>query len=312
MKREATADVIAPRERASATPALRRPTALGASAAPALASLGERTLRRQQQWFLAFITTPEAEPAALDGAAAAELVSGGPTLSSAERLEIYRQAYHARLVECLADDYPVLKHALGDAEFEARCRAYIARHPSRSPSLNGFGAHFAQFCRTASFSHAAFSADLAALEWAIVEAIHAPTAQGIDAEALAAVPAERWSEARLQPNPSLRVLSLEYPANAYFQAVKNGGAPAIPERRATQVAVYRTGRSVWRMELSPGFAALVESLVNGAPLAAALEAVEPLLEGASAAERAETLGSWFRHTVSSGLFSGLGFAARPR
>lgn len=306
MKREATADLVVDRERASATPALRRSVPL-AAAERAATALGERTLASQQRWFLDFVTTPEAAPPALDVSAAAELVTAGPALSAFERLEIYRQAYHARLIECLADDYPVLKTALGDDGFETLARAYIARHPSQGPSLNGFGRALSAFCRVEPLDHGAFAADLAALEWAIVDAIHAPTVRGIDPETLAAVPGERWPQARLVVNPSLRVLELTYPANSFFQAVKSGAVPAIPSPAPTRVAVYRTGRSVWRMELMPGFAALVEWLASGVTLGVALERVEPLLVGADDAERAQTLGNWFRNTVSSGLFSGLGF-----
>ena len=74
-----------------------------------------------------------------------DLLTAGPRLSALERLDIYRRGYGARLVECLADDYPVLQHALGDGPFEDLCRAYIAAHPTRGPSLNFFGRHMACF-----------------------------------------------------------------------------------------------------------------------------------------------------------------------
>ena len=56
-------------------------------------------------------------------------------------------AYFARLVECLADDYPCVQYALGEDRFEEIARRYIEAHPSSSPSLNWFGRGFEQFAR---------------------------------------------------------------------------------------------------------------------------------------------------------------------
>ena len=73
-------------------------------------------------------------------------VTPGPRLTAAERFDIYRSGYHARLVECLLDDYPVLAAMLDrddEGQFGALCRAYVDRHPSASPNLNGFGRHMA-------------------------------------------------------------------------------------------------------------------------------------------------------------------------
>jgi hypothetical protein len=312
VKREATADAISDRDRASATPALRRHEARAPVVSKPLGAERERTLSAQQDCFFRAVTTPESEPALLDDAAAARLVTASARLSALDRLEIYRQAYHARLIECLADDYSVLQVMLGDQAFEALARAYIHHHPSRGPSLNRFGAALPEFCRRQPLPEPVFAANLASLEWAIVDAIHAPTVSGITAQAVAEVSPERWPTARLRPNPSLRILVHDYPANQYFQAVRGGGSAPVPSRAPSTVAVYRTGMSVWRMELAPGFVALVECLASGVALGDALSRVEPLLGGETEAEQAQTLGNWFRHTVSSGLFCALEFGSTEK
>ncbi|HEY3253248.1 MAG TPA: DNA-binding domain-containing protein, partial [Polyangiaceae bacterium] len=214
MNREATADALGLHERASATPeraGASQPATLGH--APAWTE-GKLDLRAQQEWFAAIVSTPQAEPAPVDEQSAAHLVTPSATLSSLQRIEIYRRGYHARLIECLVDDYPVLEHALGAEEFEALCRRYIARHPSSAPSLNYFGRHMADLCRSEALPDAGFLADLATLEWAIVLSIHAPTAPAIGFEDLGQVPSERWPGARFRVNPSLEILRLGYPANA--------------------------------------------------------------------------------------------------
>ena len=305
MNREATIDALGLHERASATPEhndCARPVALGR--APAWTE-GELGLRAQQEWFAAIISTPQDEPAPVDEQSAPRLIKKSHTLTSLERIDIYRRGYHARLLECLADDYPVLQHSLGEDAFEALSRRYIARYPSAAPSLNYFGRYFADFCRTEPLPEPGFAADLAALEWAIVLSIHAPTVEAIGFEDLGQVPSERWPAARFRVNPSLRILRLTYPANAYLQAYRQGRPVSVPAARPTSVAVYRTGRSVWRLELEPAMVTLVESLGSGVPLEAGLSQVQASLAHESEQEIAKKIAHCFQHSVSSGLFSAI-------
>jgi hypothetical protein len=303
VNRQPTADAIGTHERASATPVraeIQHPLRHGS--APQWDNIG-LSLRSQQEWFAAIVTMPESQPAPVDAASAARLVTPSATLSALERLEIYRRSYHARLIECLADDYPVLEHALGEEAFESLCRGYIAHHPSTGPNLNVFGCHMPEFCRTEPVPAPGFAADLAALEWAVVLAIHAATAAPLTLDDLSKVPGERWPEARLVANPSLRILHLDYPANAYLQDYRKGATPSIPSPHETWVAVYRTGRNVWRMELQHPMVVLVQSLMGGATLAVSLSRVEPLLETHVGTDPASMVRNWFRHGISSGLFS---------
>lgn len=307
MTREATVDALGLHERASATPTHAH---THAHAAPQLGqapswSQGALDLRQQQEWFAAIVSTPQSAPAPVDAASAARLIKPSATLSSLERIDIYRRGYHARLIECLVDDYPVLQHLLGESEFDELCRAYIAEHPSSAPSLNYFGRHMADFCRARSLPEPGFAADLATLEWAIVLAIHAPTSEGIGMEDLTRVPPDRWPAARFTVNPSLRVLELGHPVNAYLQAFRQGNAAPSRAARATCVAVYRTGRNVWRLELDPAMIAMVGALGSGATLEAALARVQALLADKAEAEAVRLVSHCFQNSIQSGLFSAI-------
>jgi hypothetical protein len=242
------------------------------------------TLRDVQLWFAGAVMT---------GAALEEAdrrLTAGPRLGARGRLDVYRHGYEARLVECLADDYPVLKTALGDDAFDALCRRYIRRFPSEAPNLNAYGRRMAEVCD-------GFAADLARLEWALVEVIHEPSGAPMTMESLAAVAPESWGSAHLVASRAVRLLTLQYPANDYFQAVRDGGAPALPGPRASATVVYRSGTTVWRMGLSEAMHRVLAALVGGEPLEAALS----LAEG----EPMEHVTAWFREWVSSGLFVGV-------
>lgn len=274
----------------------------------------EVTLRERQLWFAEAVTTPEAEPGVSATEAQVALTSG-PRLTALERLDIYRRGYHSRLVECLADDYPVLKHALGAGSFKSLCRAYIAAFPSEAPSLNDYGRHVAAFCTGEAPEMPvpqAFAADLAALEWAIVEVIHARSTAPLTLERLAGVAPEAWPGARLVVNPALRVVRAKYPVEPYFRAVREGTEPPVPAPEASATAVYRVGPTVWRMGLTPAMADVLEALVAGEVLSSSLARAEPALAHLNEDDASQLVMRWFRDWVSSGLFQAVQCETEPR
>ena len=254
------------------------------------------SLRQLQEWFTGAMMHPGAM---VEGAhEVARLLTPGPLLSSVDRLGIYQDAYTSRLVECLADDYPALHSALGDGAFETLCCKYIAIHPSRSPSLNRFGMHMSDFAIAHGGEHAAFLSDLAGLEWAVVETIHAPDADVMGLDALQTIAPERWAGARLPASSTARLLRFDYPVNRFYQAFRNGEAPAIPAAEESATAIYRKGYVVWRMDLTPPMRSLLEALFAGATLEQALTKM-PL----TATLRESNVTVWFREWVAAGLFA---------
>lgn len=131
-----------------------------------------------QQWMITVITHPgtieeaaDAGQPCLGSTSVRELIAGDSVL---ERLGVYHHAYFARIEECLADDFPAVRKAVGEAVFSRLCREYITRCPSASPSLNFTGAGFPGFLRESpDLQDPRFFSELAALEWALVEVIHA-------------------------------------------------------------------------------------------------------------------------------------------
>ena len=281
-------------------------------------------LRDLQAWFAGAIFTAASDVAEAEvEACASAILTAGPRLSAPERLAVYRRAYTARLVECLADDYPTLRTALGPERFESLCRGYIARHPSTSPNLNAYGRRMAEFCRDGAGAalrgepceehrgdavDCRFLADLASLEWAIVEVIHAPSDPPLTPAGLANVPADRWPDARLEPTSAFRLLRFAYPVNTYLQAVRQGEAPCIPAAAAAAAAVYRSGATVWRMDLSGPMFELLRSLASGESLGASIEGAAVGLADIDDHVAATRVMAWFREWVSSGLFSQVTFA----
>lgn len=275
------------------------------------------TLAALQEWFLQAATSAAAPelPPSVD---LEDLVRPGPREAAGERLEIYRRSYFERLTECLADDYPAVRFTLGTEEFRRRCREYILAHPSRHTNLNRFGRRFSEFLRRRatdpatgpSMVGAPFASELAELEWTLVEALHSPTGNP-EAEpggppgahstpeplgALSDVPSDALPHLRFVPNPSARVLTFEYPVNAYLQAFFRGEVPEVPQPSATAVAVVRNEYKIWRIDLQAQQATVLDRLLAREPLAAALEGVDV---------EPGDIQRWFRSWTSAGMFSGV-------
>jgi hypothetical protein len=258
-----------------------------------------------QRWFLDAVTHPRGIEAGLRTAGrrhgVSDIATAGPTLDAVGRMEIYHYAYHARLHECLADDFPAVAWTLGEHGFARLCDRVIVRHPSRSPNLNIYGRALVDTLPTGGrVPHRAFLADLARLEWALTEAVHAATPESLDPAALAATAPERWADARFTASPGLRVLGFDFPVNAYLQAFREDQGPRVPRRRTTATAVYRRGFVVWRMDLTPTMKDLLDRLLAGVPLG---EALAPL-DGNAEADRVM---EWFTAWVSGGFFAAVDF-----
>jgi hypothetical protein len=304
------------RERASATPTRRRQQPSHAKGPQRAAQTRpvRAPLRALQEWFAAAVMHPVSVAASVDetktlgdetiGASDVErVVRPSSRLSGIERIEIYHDAYRARLVECLADDYPALRNALGEPRFDALCQAYVAEHPSRSPNLNFFGRHMSRFCRTRRDSVPAWSGDLAALEWAMVEVIHAAPVESPSEETLAKIAPADWPRARFSSSDAVRVLEFEYAVNAYFQAYNTGADAELPERAWSATAVFRDGATIWRMDMSRPMHALLAALLGGAPLGEALDALAA--SGAVGEDEAPLVMGWFRDWVKYGFFASI-------
>lgn len=259
-----------------------------------------RRLIDVEEWMVSAIMSRDAPPC-VDS-----VFSDGPRQSASARFEIHRSGYRARLIECLQDDYPVLAETLGADHFESLCSAYIDRHPSTSPNLNAFGRHMAAFCRMGraggSNDRQTFVSELAALEWAIVEAIHAEAHHSFDATRLKDLDPEGFGALRFVPN-AVALLKFEFPVNAFYQAVRHQSASSIPARAASATAVYRRGLTVWRMDLTPAMTRVLEALFAGLPLGEALSRIGvDETDDAAVREAERSVMVWFREWVSSGFF----------
>jgi putative DNA-binding protein len=274
----------------------------------------EARLETLERWMQAVVMHPKGAEAGIRARAARSLVADAARdpeavvlpsrqLTSIERLGIYAHMYFARLVEVMEGEYPTTRQLLGEQAFAAACRRYIAKHPSRTRTLNSLSAWFPDFLaktlpRTA---RNGLAADVARIERAMEDVFDAPRAEPMTAAQFAAIGAGDRNRATLRVTPALVLLKLRYPANSFMTALRRGGKPRPPRPRATHVIVFRRGYQVFRRDQEPEQWKLLESLVAGKPLAAAVRA--SIGGRAASADRvAKRLGKWFEEWASAHLF----------
>ncbi|HVU05527.1 MAG TPA: DNA-binding domain-containing protein [Polyangiaceae bacterium] len=294
-------------ERASATPsaAVRRFAVVSSPVETPLPV--SHSLEGMEAWLVRAITGPESE-----ASRAPSYLTDGPRMNARERLEVYRSGYRARLVECLEDDYRAFSAVVGHEAFHALAEGYIEKFPSSSPSLNYFGRRFPEYVRGVEVpgfpGKGAFFSELAALEWAIVEVIHAETPPPLDGNALRSLKPEDFATAHFEPSEAVRLLRFEHPVNPFFQARwANGDESAtVPGIAPSSTAVYRHGMTVWRMDLTPAMTRVLSALLDRVPIAEALGRLGVDETDPSAIAEAErSVMVWFREWVSSGFFARL-------
>jgi hypothetical protein len=113
-------------------------------------------LTQLQRWFQMVVTHAEGVEAGACSDEAQRLIQLAPgelervitrsrALTAAERLAIYANAYHTRLLECLGEVFPMLKRTLGEDGFDGLAFGYLQEYPSRSYTLNELGRHFPHY-----------------------------------------------------------------------------------------------------------------------------------------------------------------------
>ncbi len=161
------------------------------------------------------------------GQGGAEALLAGPGLS------VYQEAYVARLLSALRDNYAVLHLAMGDEAFHALGCAYLAAKPSTQPSIRWFGDQLAAFMAgpfADRLQHPAL-VDLARMDWALRAAFDGADGLPLTLAALSAVAPEDWGHLRLRLQASAQLLHLDWSVEPSYLALRGREVGEVGEER---------------------------------------------------------------------------------
>ncbi len=282
-----------------------------------------------QKWMLSVITHPEGVLAGARSAEARQQIDASPdeleriiershNLTSVERLAVYGNAYFARLIECLQEEFPATAHALGEETFGAFAFEYLQAYPPRSYTLANLAAHFPRFLRDtrpaqdtdggSSGDWADFLIDLATLERTYSEVFDSPgpERQGtLRPDEVTAFSADQWPDARLVPVDCLRLIQLRFPVHEFAAAVRHGQEPTIPLPAETYLVVSRRNyvvhpRAVSKLEFE-ALKRLYDGRSVGEVISLAAESCDLDFE-----QLLIQIRGWFQRWSADGLFIAMG------
>ncbi len=268
-------------------------------------------LAHDQPRYVANIPTPlgEAQSRMQEAILRGESMENGPDdwirakerFTPADQLAVYINAYRARLQEVTAEDYPVLKHYLGDGIFDALMRDFVNSTHSEHFNIGRYAAHLPTFL-TQHHAGDAFAQEMVMLENALSQLHDMEETIPLEPAHLAGMNAESLMEAVLAPRAALQLFASNYPVNDYYLSVKEGQSPAPPLPEKTYLAAFRHEDVVWRMQLADQEYHLLQKLFTGMPIGTALHALQTEL-GVAEDELASQLSAWFSRWMRNGLLS---------
>ncbi|MDI3470158.1 MAG: hypothetical protein OJF62_002221 [Pseudolabrys sp.] len=191
-----------------------------------------------------------------------------------DRIGIYRNTVLHGLTRSLRLVFPTVELLVGADFFAAMAAAYATSCLPRAARLDCYGDGVADFLDA--FEPAAtvpYLGDVARLDWAVNNALHAPDVAPLDPARL--TQAADWQDRiRLRPHPALTLLTSRYPVDDIWRAVlaRDDAAMAgidlaagpvflLIERQGEEVAVSRMDIAAWQF---------LSVLCSGQPLLAVL------------------------------------------
>jgi hypothetical protein len=278
-----------------------------------------RTLKQLQQWLHSVITEPQGVRAGIESAGGRigssledieSLVPSSGKLDAVSKIEVYGNAYFARLVECLGDEFPAVKAALEEDGFNSFAFSYLQQYPSRSYTLAELGKNFPKFLTetkpedAGELGWADFLIDLARLEWHYSEIFNGPGTEKsapLAPDDLRRLTPEEFASSRLIPAPCLRLDMFWFPVHEYATAVrKRQESPSFPPPQPTWLVMTRRNYVVRRVAVPEAEYAVLHEFWNSSD-----EPVSAILERTAetwADEMQSSLQTWFERWTAAGYF----------
>lgn len=262
-----------------------------------------------QRWMKWAITEPHGLAAALASGANGEpeprlldVIVGTPALNRVDRLDIYAEAYFARIVDALAADFELSRKLLGERDFRRLIADYLMEHPSRVPCIGDVGAALPEFAKSHALAAAyPWLSDLAALERALIKAFYADDRPLLDPERLKLIPESSWESARIELDASVTLLTCDWPVAAWWQRRDSlADDSEFVRLLSTQtVLVFRENHVPMAIELTTAQTVLLQAFAAGHSFEAAMELFSREAASETGAEAA--LQSWFAAWVARGV-----------
>lgn len=206
-------------------------------------------------------------------APAAELVKAQGSLSSKQRVGIYRNSAHGILLDYLESLYPVCLELVGNEFFGRTAHHFMDDAPPTTPFLADYGAGFADYLAdNPGLQDLQWIIAIAQLEWARHTAWHTVNQASSDFTQLEALSEAQQAELRFQLPASARLLSAQAPIHAIWLAHQTEDYPdklkfeAIDLQAAERVLIFREHRRLHQITLGTDDWEFLKTIENKATM----------------------------------------------
>ena len=222
-----------------------------------------------------------------------------PAIPRQEQLSIYAEAYFARILESLEDDFPTLRKVLGEESFVKLIADYLKNHPSRYATIGEIGKNLPQFLKTYEMTKAyPFVAEIAQLEWQLICAFFSRSHLALNLDEYSSVGMDAWAQARFSLSESVHLLQLHWPVDQLWECKNKDdfdGMLSEFAERETFILIHQNAQGVCVVKSisSPEYQILGQVLQNVA-LGKICEMIQDSIE---VAEIMGWFGTWIREGV---------------
>lgn len=232
-------------------------------------------------------------------------VLASEAVSTEKRLNIYRDAYVFRLIECLIANFPALHSYLGTEEFHALCRNFINTHPSHYRSIRWYGDALAQFVKKYYTQRYAFLAELAEFEWKMTLAFDAQDAPAVTVDEMAAIAPQAWGGLKFSIHPSVQQVNCCWNTIHLWQALTaDQTLPILSEAAVAKTwIIWRNQKySIQFYSISPEEAWLLDGVKDGLTFA---DLCDGLCQWIEVDRVALSAASYLKNWITKGMLSQL-------
>lgn len=194
-------------------------------------------------------------------------------VSNKTRLNIYKNAYQARLKEVVDNDHPILGMYLGDDLFDEMVSGYIHYSPSNNTSLRHYANQLPQFLtQQLPFSQHPIISEIAQFERLLLDAFDAGDAQRYSKEDLQKLSPSDWPELTLRFHPSVQLTFFEWNCVESWQALKKETAPDAATQKSNSWLLWRNAERLTQFRsLSEEEKVLISMILAGENFSALCE-----------------------------------------
>jgi len=206
-----------------------------------------------------------AGPAVKDHPSLEPFIAFDERASRVTRLSVYAEGYFSRLVDSLSGDFPNLKRILDHSysldAFPKLIADFLQECPSQVWNIGDVGRRLPAFlARHEILAEEEYLADLAKVEWAVIEAFYSENVAAFDSATLRALPPDAWPGLIPAISPSVRTLT------TWWNTAELWHNPSLEPCRLDESATVMIWRNGWRSDvarLSPSESTLYDWIRTG-------------------------------------------------